>query len=85
MTEIVPSAKPRKIKVASARRQTYSNGEIVPPTAGTIRHDIQAESYRRGASDALRVVMIAAQAALAKHNSQQTPRQSPKGGGHDHR
>ncbi len=36
------------------------------PTPGTIKHDNLAEAYRRGAVDALRTVILAAQAALAK-------------------
>ncbi len=42
----------------------YNDG--IAPTPGTIKHDNLAEAYRRGAVDALRTVIIAAQTALAK-------------------
>jgi hypothetical protein len=42
----------------------YNDGIL--PTPATIKHDRLAEAYRRGAVDALRAVILAAQAALAK-------------------
>lgn len=45
---------------------TLRRYDNIPPTPGALRHDNLAEAYRRGAVDALRSVIVAAQAALAK-------------------
>jgi hypothetical protein len=54
---------PRKGKNPDTLRR-YNDG--IAPTPGTIKHDNLAEAYRRGAVDALRTVIIAAQTVLAK-------------------
>jgi len=49
-------------------------------TPATIQHDQIADAYHRGGRDALRVILVAVQAALAKHDS---PRKAPESeGGH---
>lgn len=68
MSEIIPSARAHKKNPQPGR---HDLGER--PTARTIQHDIQVEAYRRGAQDALRAIMLAAQAALAKRESQDSP------------
>jgi len=62
-----PVAPPRKKKDRSIAR--YSDG--IQPRA-TITHDRLAEEYRNGARDALRSIILAAQAALAKHGEPQS-------------
>jgi hypothetical protein len=53
------------------RRYKEGDDGGIAPTPGTIKHDNLAGAYRRGAVDALRAVMIAAQAALAKREGGQ--------------
>jgi hypothetical protein len=65
MSEIATSAKPRKKKPDRNR-----GDDGVPPTPQTIHHDQLAAAYHRGASDTLRTIIIAAQAALAKHTQE---------------
>ncbi len=60
----IPS-KPLKAKNPDTIRRYR---DYVPPTPGTIQHDGLAEAYARGATDALRAVMVAAQAALNKRD-----------------
>ncbi len=69
MSEISPTAKPRKGKNPDTLRR-YGEGDAagVAPTPGTIKHDTLAQAYARGATDALRAVMVAAQAALNKRD-----------------
>ena len=61
-----PSATPRKQK-SRASIARYGDG---PQPRATIQHDIQATAYQRGATDALRSVMLAAQALLDKREPQ---------------
>ncbi len=65
MSEISPDTKPLKRKNPDSIRRYR---DYVPPTPGTIQHDGLAEAYARGATDALRAVMVAAQAALNKRD-----------------
>ena len=60
----IPPARKAKKSASIAR---YSDG---PQPRATIFHDQIADAYKRGSADTARAIIIAAQAALAKRESQ---------------
>lgn len=63
MPNSAQSSKPLKGKNPDTLRR-YNDG--IAPTPGTLKHDQLAKAYERGAVDALRAVMAAAQTAIAR-------------------
>ena len=66
-----PAAPLKRKNPDTLRRYSESDAAGIAPTPGTIKHDNLAEAYRRGAVDALRSVMLAAQAVLDKREGGQ--------------